>query len=177
MSLKLKRNLHLSNAIFFQPPFFRGHVSFRGSKLHLDGPPKKEMTFKWHHENIYCLESMQAKCLAAQLGYIRSKPSEDLTKKLLQIFSVGLKGRMLPAIPIYPLNLQLTFPSSEICKMIIPSLFGTYLSQGRHNGRPIAISVVQRLDQRGFFRYKKTPWQHPFDLPGHLGFTNLFNVK
>ena len=33
-------------------------------------------------------------------------------------------------------------PSSEICKMIIPGLLGTYLSQGSHNGRPIAISVA-----------------------------------
>lgn len=91
---------------------------------------------------------MQAKCLAAQLGYIRSQPSEDLTKKTTpNLFHVGLKGRMLPAIPIYPVNLQLTFPSSEICKLIIPSLFGTYLSQGRHNGRPIAISVAWNRSQ------------------------------
>ena len=41
MSLKIKRNLYLSNTIFFQAPFFRGHVSFRGSQLHLNGPPKK----------------------------------------------------------------------------------------------------------------------------------------
>lgn len=90
---------------------------------------------------------MQAKCLAAQLGYVRSKPSEDLTKNyILQIFfRSALKGGCCHPIPIYPLNLQLTFPSSEICKLIIPSLFGTYLSQGRHNGSPIAISVEKNV--------------------------------
>lgn len=124
------------------------------------------MTFKWHHENIYCLESMQAKCLAAQLGYIRSKPSEDLTKNyILQIFfRSALKGGCCQLSPSIRWILNSPFLQVKSVKWSSPASLGRICRKAVTMAVPLPSRLLgighNRSRSFGFYKPVHVKWNN-----------------